>query len=101
MLKNKAKASQSLIEVGEVGVKSPTVSWAQQMKGGAHPFPFVALFYPFTAGLTERVFKLLHGEAQPRTHDFTATFCTICENCGHMNIMWHKKLVTTLSFLIC
>ena len=33
--------------------------------------------YSFTAGLTERVFLSSHGEAQPRTHNPTATFCII------------------------
>ena len=53
------------------------------MKGGAHPSPFAALAFPnskkvpFTAGLTERVFQSSHSEAQPRTHDLTATFCTV------------------------
>ena len=58
------------------------------MKGGAHPSTFAALsfpdsnkihMYPFTAGLTERVFQSSHGEAQPRNHDVRATFCTITE----------------------
>ena len=35
--------------------------------------------YPFTAGLTQRVFQSSDGEAQPRTHDLTSTFCTITE----------------------
>ena len=44
------------------------------MKGGAHPSPFAALSfpntkrYPFSAGLTERVFQSPHGAAEPRTH---------------------------------
>ena len=44
--KVKVKVSHSLIAVGAVGVKSPTVSWAQLMKGGAHPSPFAALSFP-------------------------------------------------------
>ena len=59
---------------------------AQLMEGGAHPSPFAALAaslirtrYPFTAGLTERVFPSPHGEAQPRTHNLTANFCTVIE----------------------
>ena len=28
------------------GGVSPTVSWAHEMKGGAHPSPFAALSYP-------------------------------------------------------
>ena len=42
------------------------------MKGGAHPSPFAALFFPKSkkgthlfAGLTERVFRSAHGEAEP------------------------------------
>ena len=35
--------------------------------------------YPFTAGSTERVFQLSHGEARSRIHNLTATFCTIIE----------------------
>ena len=44
------------------------------MKGGAHPSPFAALSfpnskrYPFTAGLTERVFQSPNGEAEPRIY---------------------------------
>ena len=53
------------------------------MKGGGHPSPFVALSLPgskkVTAGLTERVLQSSNGEAQPRIHDLTATFCTITE----------------------
>ena len=53
---------------------SSAVSWAQLIKGGAHPSPslpnpsLIRKRYPFTAGLTERVFQSSHGTAQPRTH---------------------------------
>ena len=47
------------------------------MKSGTHPSPFAALSfidskkrYPFTAGLTERVFQSSDGEAWARSHDF-------------------------------
>ena len=69
----KVKVSHSLLAVGAVGV-SQTVSWAQLMKGGAHPsllLPYPSLIrkrYPFTAGLTETVFQLPHGATEPRTH---------------------------------
>ena len=39
------KVSHSIITVGAVGV-SPTVSWAQLMKGGANCSPFTALSFP-------------------------------------------------------
>ena len=58
-LKVKVKVSHNLIAVWAVGLES----WAQQKKGGAHPAPFAALVspirksYPFTAGLTEKVFR--------------------------------------------
>ena len=41
----KVKVSHGLIAVGAVGV-SPTVSWAQLMKGGAYPSPFASLSFP-------------------------------------------------------
>ena len=41
--KIKVKVVLSLIPVGAVGVRVlPTVSWAQLMKDGAHPYQFVA-----------------------------------------------------------
>ena len=55
------------------------------MKDGAQSSPSVALslpdskMYPLTVGLTESVFQSSDGEAQPRTHDLPATFCTITE----------------------
>ena len=42
----KVMVSHSLIAIGAVGVKSPTVSWEQLIKGGAHPSPFPALAFP-------------------------------------------------------
>ena len=69
------KVFHSLLAVGAMDVKVPTISWAQLMKDGAHPSPFAALsfpnskkVYPFSAGLTERVFQSPHGEVEPRTH---------------------------------
>ena len=35
--------------------------------------------YPFTAGLTERVFQSLDGGTGSRSHDIPATFCSITE----------------------
>ena len=61
------EVSHSLIAGGTVWLK-PTVSRAQVMKGGAHPFPFAALAFPnskkvpFTAGLTEKIFQSSHVE---------------------------------------
>ena len=65
------------------------------MKGGDYPFSFAALSFPdskkvsiyFTAGLQrererererER-FQSSHGEVRVRTHDLTATCCTVTE----------------------
>ena len=77
------KVSHSLISVGAVGVRVP-LSWAQLMKAGARPSLFTALAFPNSKKLhihswVDRVFQLSHGEAQPRTHNLTATFCTIIE----------------------
>ena len=64
------KVSYSLIAVGAVGLESH-LSWAQLMKGIAHPSPFAALLfhdskmYSFNAGLIERVFQSSHGDAKP------------------------------------
>ena len=72
--KKKVKVSHSLIAVGAVGVKSPTVSLAQQMRGRAHLSPFAALAFPISkkvsiySVLTERDFQSSHGEAQSQTH---------------------------------
>ena len=57
--------------------------------GGTPPSPFAALSFPnskktpFTAGLTQTVFQSSHSEAHPRTHNPTATFCTITSHSYH------------------
>ena len=54
------------------------------MKGRDHPSHFTALSfpdwkktYPFTAGLTERIFQSQGGESWVQFHDLLVTFCTI------------------------
>ena len=73
-LKVKLKVSYSVIAVWAVGVRVPLYVGHSWWK--AEPIPLLLLpypslirkRYPFTAGLTERVFQSSHGEAQPRTH---------------------------------
>ena len=70
--------SHSLIAEGAVRVRVPLylgLSWWK-----AHPSPFAALAFPNSkkvpiyCWLTERVFQLPHGEAQPRTHNLYGDF---------------------------
>ena len=70
----KVKVSHSLIAVGAVGVRVPLYLGHSWWK--AEPIPLLSLpypslirkRYPFSAGLTERVFQSPHGAAEPRTH---------------------------------
>ena len=72
--KVKVKVSHSLIAVGAVGVRVPLYLGHSWWK--AEPIPLLSLpypslirkRYPFSAGLTERVFQSPHGAAEPRTH---------------------------------
>ena len=74
----------SLTAVGTGELKA-RVSWAQQMKDGAHPSPSAVLFFPgskrdpLTAGMTERGFQSSDGEAQSRSRYLPAIFCSITE----------------------
>ena len=73
LVKVKVKVSHSLMAIGAVGVRVPTVTWAQLMKGGAHPSPFAALSFPNSKKVpifcwVDRVFQSPHGAAEPRTH---------------------------------
>ena len=44
------------------------------------PYPsLIGKRYSFTAGLTERVFQLSHGESPASNSGFTVTFCIITE----------------------
>ena len=70
----KVKVSHSLLAIGAVGVRVPLYlghSWwkAELIPLLSLPYPsLIRKRYPFTAGLTERVFQSPHGEAEPRTH---------------------------------
>ena len=72
--KVKVKVSHSLIAVGPVGVRDTLYlghSWwkAEPIPRLSLPYPsLIRKRYPFSAGLTERVFQSLHGAAEPRTH---------------------------------
>ena len=73
-VKVKVKVSHSLIAVGAVGVRVPLYLGHSWWK--AEPIPLLSLpypslirkRYPFSAGLTERVFQSPHGAAERRTH---------------------------------
>ena len=70
----KVKVSHSLIAVGAVGVRVPLYLGHSWWK--AEPIPLLSLpypslirkRYPFSAGLTKRVFQSPHGAAEPWTH---------------------------------
>ena len=70
----KVKVSHSPIAVGAVGARVPLYlghSWWKVEPILLLSLPYPSLIqkrYPFTAGLTERVFQSPHSEAQPRTH---------------------------------
>ena len=61
----KIKVFQSLIAV----LESRCILGAEPIPLHSLPYPsLVRKGYPFTAGLTDRVFQSSHGEAHPRTH---------------------------------
>ena len=70
----KVKVSHSLIAVGGVGVRVPLYLGHSWWK--AEPIPLLSLSYPslirkrypFSAGLTDRVFQSMQCAAEPRTH---------------------------------
>ena len=70
----KVKVTHSILAEGAVGVRVPLYLWHSSRKAETIPLlllPYPSLIqkrYPFTAGLTERVFQSPHGEAEPRTH---------------------------------
>ena len=81
--KIKIKVSHKLIAIGAVGFRIRLHLGHNKWKAEPiplFPLPYPSLIgrrYPLTARLTDRVFQFSHGENQPRTHDLTATFCTI------------------------
>ena len=38
-LKKYVKVARSLVAIGAVGIRGPTISWSQHMGGGDHLFP--------------------------------------------------------------
>ena len=73
----KVKVSHSLISIRSRGGGS-TISWAQLMKGGAHPSPFAALSFPNSKKVT--IYCRVDRESFPIVAWRSHGVCTVCSN---------------------
>ena len=68
-----------------MGVESPTISWAQLIKGGAHVSPFAALSFPYSkkvpifCWVNRESFPVAAWRSRASNSRDTTTFCAIAE----------------------